>query len=197
MGKKVEEVVTAATEVFLRYGYERVKMADIAGAAHMSRPALYLVFPSKEEIFTAVLERAFAANLDEIRQGLSRFKTTEQKLTFAFDVWSVHPFEMILASPDARDLYESSFQFATDVTTKAHADFVSILAEVLDPLVQHQAKVKLTSVQIAQMLARAVPGFKGSAKTTAQLRELIARLITVVLASLGTLKGPRIVKRNA
>jgi hypothetical protein len=70
------------------------------------------------------------------------------------------------------------------VTTKAAADVVAILVEVLQPLVGKQAKVDLSSVQIAQILANTVPGFKASAKNTAQLRRLITGLITAVLASL-------------
>jgi len=44
--------------------------------------------------------------------------------------------------------------------------------------------VALSSVQIARILASAVLGFKGSVTTTEQLRTMIARLITIVLASL-------------
>ena len=59
-----EKIIDAATQVFLRYGYRRVTMGDLAQAAHMSRPALYVVFPSKEEIFTAVMARLLTAMLD-------------------------------------------------------------------------------------------------------------------------------------
>lgn len=182
--RKEEDVVAAATRVFQRYGYKRVTMGDIAEAAHMSRPALYLVFPSKEEIFRAVVARMFTAMLDEIRQGLSRFATTEEKLTFAFDVWCVRPFEIILASPDAKDLLQSSYEFATEVTAKVAADFVAILAEVLEPLAIIQGRVDLSALQIAHILARAVLGFKESATDAGQLRQTIAGLITIVLASL-------------
>jgi AcrR family transcriptional regulator len=67
-------------------------MGDIAEAARRSRPALYLVFSSNEEILTAVMARLFTAVLDDIRQGLARFATAKEKLTFAFDVWCVRPF---------------------------------------------------------------------------------------------------------
>lgn len=187
--KPGEETIAAAKQVFMRYGYKRTTMADIAEAAHMSRPALYLVFPSKEQVFRAVTVRIFTEMLDEIRQGLERFATPEKKLTFGFDVWNVRGFELVQASPDAKDLYESSYQFAAEVTTKAASDFVVILAEVLEPLVGRQTKVGLSSVQIAQMLASAVAGFKSSVKTTKQLREMIARLITVVLAGLESAGG--------
>lgn len=184
MAEKEEDVVVAATQVFARYGYKRVTMADLAEAAHMSRPSLYLIFRSKEQVFGAVVARVFASMLAEIRQGVSRLPTPEEKLTFACEIWCVRPFEMILASPDARDLLESGYEFAAETTTKAAREFTSILAEILDPLVRRQNKVHLPSNRMAQLLASALPGFKGSAENAAQLRALIASLITVVLASL-------------
>ncbi len=183
-GKNDDKIIAAARQVFMRYGFKRVTMGEIAAAAGMSRAALYLVYPSKEDVLTAVVTRVFAAMLDEIRHGLGRFATAQEQLTFALDVWCVTGFELVQASPDAKDLYESGYQFAAEVTAKATADFVALVADVLDPLVRQQAKVALSSVQIAQVLASAVLGFKGSVTTTEQLRAMIARLITIVLASL-------------
>ncbi len=45
--------VQDATDLFLRYGHARTTMGDVAGEAGISRPALYLVFPRNEDIFTA------------------------------------------------------------------------------------------------------------------------------------------------
>jgi AcrR family transcriptional regulator len=186
-----ETIIAAATQVFLRYGYRRVTMGELAQAAQMSRPALYVVFPSKEGIFTAVMAQLLAALLDEIRQGLDRFSTPKEKLKFAFDVWSLRPFEAIRASPDAKDLLQSSYEFAAEVTTKAFADFEALLAEVLQPQVRKKAQMEFSSTQIAHILAAAVLGFKESAKTSAQLRELIAGLIAIVLSGLNNQQEPR------
>ena len=41
---KKSKILTAARSVFLRYGYRRVNMNDIAEAAGLSRPALYILF---------------------------------------------------------------------------------------------------------------------------------------------------------
>jgi len=185
VGKNDDRIIAAARQVFMRYGFKRVTMGEIAAAAGMSRAALYLVYPSKEDVLTAVVTRVFAAMLDEIRHGLGRFATAEEQLTFALDVWCVAQFELVQASPDAKDLYESSYQFAAEVTARATADFVALVACVLEPLVRQQARLALSSVQIAQILASAVPGFKVSVTTTEQFRSMIARLITIVLASLG------------
>jgi len=184
VGKNDDRIIAAARQVFMRYGFKRVTMGEIAAAAGMSRAALYLVYPSKEDVLTVVVAQMFADMLDEIRHGLGRFATVEEQLTFALDVWCVTGFEMVQAAPDAKDLYESSYQFAAEVTATANADFVALVADVLDPLVRQQTTVALSSVQIAQVLASAVPGFKGVVTTTEQFRAMIARLITIVLASL-------------
>ena len=44
-------VFEAAHEVFAQYGYKRTTMNDIAQAADISRPALYLIFDNKENLF--------------------------------------------------------------------------------------------------------------------------------------------------
>jgi len=182
--KNDDKIISAARHVFMRYGFKRATMGDIAEAAGMSRAALYLVYPSKEDVLTAVVTRLFATMLDEIRQGLDRCATVEEQLTFALDVWCVTGFELVQASPDAKDLYDSSYQFAAEVMATATADFIALVADVLEPLVRQQTTVALSSVQIAQVLVSAVPGFKGSVTTTEQFRAMIARLIAIVLASL-------------
>ncbi len=181
---KEERVLEAAQKVFVRYGFRRATMADIAEAAGMSRPALYLIFPSKEEVLAATTTRVFAALLSEIREGLERFATTEEKLIFAFDLWTVRGFELVQASPDAKDLFESSYEFAHAAISQAMADFVALLAAVLEPLIWSQTRVSFSAHQVAEILTHAMLGFKASAQNTRQLRRLIAGLIKIALASL-------------
>lgn len=103
---------------------------------------------------------------------------------FAFEIWTVRGFELVQASPDAKDLLESSYEFATEVTNKAASDFIAFLAELLEPLVLRQRRIRLSAVQIAHLLTTAMPGFKASAKNAGELRDLIAGLIDILLASL-------------
>ena len=49
--EKKSRILNAGKGLFLRCDYKRVNMNDIAEAAGISRPALYLVFKNKEEIF--------------------------------------------------------------------------------------------------------------------------------------------------
>jgi AcrR family transcriptional regulator len=182
--KNIEKIVTEAKKVFLRYGFRRATMADLAKGAQMSRPALYLVFPSKEDVFRAVVVRSIGESLEEIRTGIPRLKTTRERLTFAFEVWYVRTFEMIRASPDAGDLFESSCEVACEPLAKAHADFVAIVTEILKTPVREQSRIKLPAARIAEILCGAAHGFKKNAEDATELRRILNDHLTLVLAAL-------------
>jgi AcrR family transcriptional regulator len=181
---KEEKVLTAARSVFMRYGFKRATMSDLADAAQMSRPALYLIFSSKEEVFRALVTQIFNELLREVREGVSKHEGVAAQLTSAFEVWCVRPFEMIQASPDAKDILESGYEFATEITERAFSDFETILSDILRPIVSSQADPPLSSEQLAHILTTAALGFKESASSAVQLRQMIKGLITVVLAGL-------------
>ncbi len=181
---KEEKVLTAAQNVFLRYGFKRVTMGDLADASQISRPALYLLFSSKEEVFQAVIRQVFNELLHKVQEELSKQKTVAEKLIVAFEVWCVGPFEIIQASPDAKDLLESGYEFAAGITLQAYADFERIVSDALEPIVSIQAEPLLSSEQLAHILTTAVQGFKESASSATQLRQMIKGLVTVVLAGL-------------
>ena len=187
MGKekssKRDQIVAAACKVFAKYGFRRVTMAELAEAAQMSRPALYLEFESKEDIFKAVVDSMSRQNLDEIRQGLPRLKSLDEKLEFAFELWFVRPFELVQASPDAADIFDSVKEFAFEVISKAAAEFEDLLVEIIDPTIRKQKSMKLSSRKVARMMRASAKGFKNDAKNAKELRELISDMRQIVLAS--------------
>ncbi len=134
--EKELRVLAAAKTVFLRHGFRRVTMQDIADEAGISRPALYLIHPNKEEVFLAVVGDFAAKNLEFIRGDLWTHPTTESKLHFAFEVWAVEPFRLMLDSPDAKDLVDCTQSFAKEFMDKANAEFEALLVEILSPVVR-------------------------------------------------------------
>jgi AcrR family transcriptional regulator len=53
-------IVAAAAGVFLRYGFKKTSMDDLARASGLSRQGLYLHFPTKEAIFKEALLQLIA-----------------------------------------------------------------------------------------------------------------------------------------
>jgi AcrR family transcriptional regulator len=64
-----EAIVEAATKLFRELGYERASMNELAKRLGGSKATLYGYFPSKEELFSAVVRAAANAHLsDAIRR---------------------------------------------------------------------------------------------------------------------------------
>ncbi len=164
-----EQIVDAAIGVFLRYGYARTTMGDIAKAAGLTRPTLYVTFPDKERIFTAVVEKMITDKLAEIREGLPRQKTLEEKLRFACNAWAAEGYELVHAHPDAADMFDLGFKSVC----AGYNEFGELLAELLaEPL--RQSSFDLSSSEVARSIVLAMKGFKDTATSGAELRKLIA-----------------------
>lgn len=56
-GETREHIIDAATKVFFKYGYERTSVKMILEEADVVTGSFYHFFPSKEELFEAVIEK--------------------------------------------------------------------------------------------------------------------------------------------
>ncbi len=63
-------VLDAAYRLFLEHGFEGTSMDSIAAAAGVSKPVVYDCFASKDELFTAMLDREEERILEETRAAL-------------------------------------------------------------------------------------------------------------------------------
>lgn len=65
---KRQEIIGIATELFKQLGYERTSMSAIAARLGGSKATLYGYFPSKDDLFRAVLEHDVSAEADRLMQ---------------------------------------------------------------------------------------------------------------------------------
>ncbi len=177
-------MLSAALEVFFKYGYKRVSMNEIAEAAGISRPGLYLHFSSKEEVFRAAMLQFADGLIEEISKGLPSRKTIEEKVLYVFEVWTVQRFDLALNSPEAKEISDSSYEFAREALAKSYEKLESILASILKGRVKSKGnKRALSPEKLAHLLTSAVRGFKLVAKSATELRKLIQNLLGIILAS--------------
>lgn len=177
---KQTRILSAARAVFLRYGYRRANMNDIAEAAGMSRPALYLRFKNKEEIFSGVVADWIDETIDEVDSAIAAAPSPEARIIGAFEAWAERPFALALTSPEASELIECRFDFAQHLLAQAYQRFEASIAPVLASLDSGgTGPGHLSPAEAAHVLASAVRGFKQSATTSDALRRLIAELLTL------------------
>lgn len=180
MNDKKSKILTAALSVFLRYGFRRVNMHDLAEAAGVSRPALYVLFKNKEEIFVGVFLRWIDETIAEVKAAMAAAATPEEKIERAFEIWALRPFEMTLASPEAQELIECSLGFAQAAQREGYATFEATITPVLASFAgTPPVRGHVTPERSAHVLASAVRGFKLAATTPDELRQLIKELLTL------------------
>lgn len=184
MGKEKDvQIIEAATSVFIRYGFRRTTMGDLAEAAGVSRPALYLRFCNKEKIFETVLQAFNARTLEQIQAGLPGQASPMEQLRFAFECWAVRPFSLMQGSPDARDLASCCLPFAEPVKTRSHAAFEALLVPILRQFPALAVKGGAGLEQAAHVLAVSVHGFKSEARDEEELRGMIDTLLNLVVGA--------------
>jgi AcrR family transcriptional regulator len=58
------EIIEAALRLFADRGFAATKLEDVAAAAGIGKGTIYLYFPTKEDLFRAVVRQAVVPNLD-------------------------------------------------------------------------------------------------------------------------------------
>ena len=145
-------VLESALTVFVRHGFRKTSIEDIAKAAGISRQGIYLHFKDKDEIFSAAIQKALddglqAANriLDDDRLAL------EEKLLKALDEWFGR--HVGLLDPEASDLVAQCERVLGDAVGKSRSSFQKKLEKViLASSIRKTKSAEKRSRTIAEML---------------------------------------------
>lgn len=173
-----EVVLDAALEAFTRYGYRKTAMADVATAARISRPGLYFLFTSKQELFAAAITRGLEHDLRAAQRLLGdETLLLPDRLVSAFDVWSGR--------------YLGAVGGELSAVAEAHRDVLAqpVLelplafgAMVTDAVVRARpARDRATSEAIARTLISAAVGLKHQTTSREVFRERLHTAITLLL----------------
>ena len=82
------ELLEAALDLFVEKGFAATRVDEVAARAGVSKGTLFLYFPSKEELFKAVVRQNIAGRFEEWRDELDSFVgTTSDLLRYCYQVW--------------------------------------------------------------------------------------------------------------
>lgn len=161
---KRERVLDGALQAFLTYGYKRVTMDEIARASDMSRPALYLIFRNKADIYRAISDRLFDLSLDRVDLALKGDGALADRLYRSIDEAIISMVQQINASPHGAELIDLKGNIATDLIAGWHN---AMSARFRDAIVADArkrgvdlAKRGVTATNLAEMLVDGLEGMK-------------------------------------
>jgi AcrR family transcriptional regulator len=124
-------ILTAAFDVFARYGFRRTSMEDIAQAAGMSRAALYLHYRNKEDIFQSLVQSYFDTACAEVTRVLGQGLPPDQALSAAFAAQGGPIIKALLNSPHGAEFMDAKTQVSGDIVQAGEARLTAIYADWL------------------------------------------------------------------
>ena len=177
---KRARILQCAFAVVLRYGFQRTTMDDIAKEAGISRPALYLQFKNKTDIYRAIAEGNLGHALENAVRALDGEGSLEERLYASIKVGILDPIEMLLASAHGAELLDMKHTIAGEVIQNWRKKKRVVLARAIDA---ERPGNGLTGQQLADILLDAIEGLKARVKSIDELREGTRALVRLVAAA--------------
>lgn len=180
---KHDRAVKAAAEQFLRYGFQRTTMADIAHASGFSRPALYLLLPGKEHAFEAAVLHLNDVLMAQIESTLESCTTMRDRLIAICDLWLVQVYGLKLGNPDAKDMDDLAFPVVRTVYARLQDRIAEILAD-------ENSDAHPSPVSLARLLVFSVRGLGATAENLADMQKLTRLEIDLFCRALASRASP-------
>jgi AcrR family transcriptional regulator len=167
-----ERVLGAALVTFARYGYKKTSMEDVARTADISRPGLYFLFTSKQNLFRAAVTQALDDDIEAAKRSLrDTGRPLRDRLIEAFDFWTGR-----YIGPMAKEvaiLMDTNPELLEPIVT----DYPQRFAEMVTNAVA--AELPPGSVAVADDMARTLLSTAGGIKHEAATREEFVARMTV------------------
>jgi AcrR family transcriptional regulator len=145
------QLLAAAQEVFVANGYHGAAMDELAETAHVSKPVLYQHFPSKRELYLALLDSHLGA-LTELMLGALNSTTDNKERVQAV----MRAYYRFIDSDDQahRLVFESDLINDADVSSRLET-FNKTFANAIAQVIAEDTKLPLLE---AQLLGRGLAG---------------------------------------
>lgn len=187
---KRARILEGAMKVVLTYGFSRTTMDDIAREAKISRPALYLLFKNKTDIYRACCADLLGKSLVEVRRALAEDDSLSGKLTAAIDRGLLSLLDQVARSPHGAEIMDMKTSLAADIVGAWRTEMADLLA---DAICKEATRVGadlaargLSAPAMADMLLDGLEGIKTRIADPIERRDAARSLIRVIVLALET-----------
>lgn len=186
--EKREAVLEAAADVFAQYGFRRTSMNDIAQAAGISRPALYLMFENKEDLFRGAVLFRQSQGIDRAISTLAESGSITERFNAAILAFEKVFYEPVAQSPHGAELMDASISIAADLMKKGQDRLDKSLARALEEAIADK-EVEFTGlpmkpIAFTRLLMSSIIGIKKHASSTKELRRQISEVTVIFFKSI-------------
>lgn len=131
MDERKQQIITAAGDVFTRYGFKKASMQDIADAAHMSRAALYLHFRNKDDLFRSLMKWHHGEALKAAEGAFTSGAPFLARMEAALMNFTMVLFGPVRASKHGQELFDANMALAGETTAATSARLRSLMEQAV------------------------------------------------------------------
>jgi AcrR family transcriptional regulator len=180
-----DPILMAATATFLRYGFKKTSMDDVARAAGVSRQGLYLYFETKDVLFREALQYLVSHMISTARSVAEDGNLSlRDRLLGVFE--AVHGSAFQSASPaHAFELLQSAQSADGALIVQLDRDLMGIVAALLAEAgaANRWKRAGVTVAELSEQLLMSAKGIKASVETLTAYRERMLIAIRIVTRS--------------
>jgi AcrR family transcriptional regulator len=126
------QIVDVARKIFTRYGFKKTTMEEIAAATSKGKSSIYYYFPSKEDIFRAVVEKEASELKEQLDKTIQTGAPPVDKLReyILFRLHHVRTLENFYAA--LNEEYLSHMDFILEIRRKFDQEEMQIVQDILE-----------------------------------------------------------------
>lgn len=187
MDEKKQHIMTAASEVFTRYGFKKASMQDIADAAMMSRAALYLHFKNKDDLFRSLMTWHHGEALTAAEAAFSSNGPFVPRMENALTDFTMTIMTPVKASPHGLELFEANLLLASDINAATSLRLRELIENAVKAAASRNeislSATGLSAEALADLLYVCLDGIKKAPNGLEKLEQRLAALMRLLDAS--------------
>ncbi len=181
---KRSRILQGALQAFLTYGFARTTMDDIAKAAEISRPALYLEFRNKADIFRAVGQDLLEQSSAKAKAALRQSGSLRERILAALDGAVFELIDEIDASAHGAELIDMENRIAADIVSCWRdvlvTAFTEEIAKAADSKCVALQDLGLPPAALSGMLMDVLEGMRVRGECGSKAREAACRMLRLI-----------------
>lgn len=176
-----EKIIKAAGAVFLRYGFKRATMNDIAQEAAISRQTLYNSFANKDEVLRGAIRKTIDETLAAIEADCAKAASLEEALESLFQHMVIKPYEFLTSSPHAEEFLEGLSGPGRSEVVSREKDYRALIEKILEPEKDALIAKGLAPDRVAELIYVAGKATKNGTTSRQHLKTRVETLKLMIL----------------
>jgi len=172
----VRDIIDTARTLFRKTGFKKTTMGDIARSLGKAKSSLYYYYPSKEDIFEAVLYAEMDELLGQIQESIRHATSSKEKLII-YCRCRLNKLNQLCNLSDALKSEIADLHFIiADLKSKFDTTHVELVKEILEEGVSNGEFKKVNADNIELVAYLMVSSFRGLAVPLMVSQDLCPRL---------------------